>query len=723
MNKIWGMFFCFAAILSLVGGIAVVQGNFSTKDDRDLVNIKEDSRIDNNDVVNTEFNSNENETSVTKAIGEQVVVEKEFVAMLTGGSKLDQTNSVSSTEDYIDEDDEVDESAGSVDLSRVYTPINNTNRDGDVRGTDLGYPVWDEGNGRLLLFFGDTVGEWTDATAPTPKKAGHKDWRNNVLMYSTDNDYSDGITVSGYLTNNGFSPTGHAIEVIKGHKNNEKSELWVERSKLPTGAFILDGTIYMSFMSKYKWGFSIDSNNYGGYVKSTDGGVTWTRVNSLSWANHSEGNGSSFGTGRGLDATEIEKLMNENIDRTLTISPDDPNWIDVKKHEGYFFTTTCPVDGLDGYVYLLGEGAFRSTGIKMARVKKENFEIFEEYEYLQGYENGNPLWLSYRDGGLERLNSKDDEIGFILGNNTTGCYPSTCMFNAYLNKWIISTASASLGGIFYVAADNIWGPYDLNNAVMMMAFNDGYLMSRNADGTLNTKLYGGYVNAHLTEDNGRIMYIVVSQFSPIYQVSLVKIVLGDKESNVVKHIIPVEEVGFLGDLDENLLLTIGEKKYYCFHKTDSLCSYRVVNNSTLFVDEKVNLRGFLPMYKIDNSYIVYRRKIIINVLDSVVKVYDKDTEIENNDIAKIGFKRNPDTGIEGLKSGSEFVTDENILYNTRYNYVYFTCAEGYTLGEVRVYKAGRLVTAKIYQKDDTTWYFKAGTTVYNYRFEVDFQKV
>ena len=609
--------------------------------------------------------------------------------------------------------------------SKHYLNVtNDTQTDGEVRGTDLGYPVWDSTRNRLLLFFGDTVGEWTEDTAPTSKKAGKKDWRNNVMMVSTDDDYSDGLNITGYLTYEGIQPSGHAIEVIKGHKNNDSSAVYLERSKLPTGGIEIDGTIYMSYMSKYKWGYSIDSISYGGFVKSEDGGVTWSRVNSLSWANHSSGTGSAFGDGtKGLDASQVEKLMNEDINKNLTISKGDKGWIDVVEHEGYFFTTLDPVDGKDGYIYIFGEGAYRSTGVKLARVKKESFEVFEEYEYLQGYQDDEPVWLSYKEGGLANLNDKDSQLGFVLGNNTTGAFTTTVMFNKYLGKWMLSSASSGKKGIFYSLADNIWGPYDYESSEVMFSTSDSYLLERNADGTINSSIYCGYIDEHLTEDNGRIIYIVISQSSPIYESSLVKITFGPKNDRLVKHIVPLEEMKFLDIIDESRILSIDDKQYYCIHETSSFTAFKKTSIETITTEANVNLQGFLAIDNIDNNYIVYMRKVVMSILKSEITIYDGENEIENSNIAWIGYERDTITGKDGVKNGDELIIGENILYNANKNYVYFECKPGYTLDEVKVYKAGDLVSAKIYKYNDNVWYFKPASTVAIYRFEVSFSKI
>ena len=53
----------------------------------------------------------------------------------------------------------------------------------------------------------------------------------------------------------------------------------------------------------------------------------------------------------------------------------------------------------DGYVYIYGIGGGRSGGTKLGRVKEEQIEDFEAYEYFAGYNSdGEPIWRSGSNG-------------------------------------------------------------------------------------------------------------------------------------------------------------------------------------------------------------------------------------------------------------------------------------------------------------------------------------
>ena len=677
-----------------------------------------------------------------------IVSSKSFVNMITGGITSDSNQDPSvegeDASEIVDNEDENDEGG-----ANIYNSSNNTKLYGEVRATDLGYPLWDEQNSRLLLFFGDTVGNWSETTAPDPSKVGNKDWRNNVMMYSTDNDYSDGLDITGYMSNGALVAANssnevitHASALIKGKKVSGE-----ERTKLPTGVVKVGDTIYMFYMSKKNWNQSIDSVNYGGFIKSTDGGATWTRVNQLSWANHSSGKGSAFGDGtKGLSADMIENFMNEDINLQLNIDNADSNWVDIASHEGYFFTTVCPVDGKDGYIYLFGTGSYRSHGFKLARVKKENFESFSAYEYLLGYENGQPIFKYgnevYTYNGvtktvLQHLNSKNEQLGFVLGNNSTKLYPCTVMYSTYLKKWVLSSTSSEKGGIFFALSDNIWGPYDYEQAQTVFTFADAYLLSANPDGTLNTQIYGGYINEHLTSPDGSTIYMIVSQSSPLYQSSLVRINLGEKYRYITKHIVPLSEMEHIDKpIDSERIITLNDVDYYCLHETYSATSYRIKDDyQTISLDSNFYLKGFLADELVRGesvngfieNYIIYRRKAMVRLQTSILYLTENgvDTEIEELSIDEFWIGYMTEEGIDGIINSNGTPTiGENILYNGKTNRIYIGCPDEYRLYRLDVYKSSSLVEdVTIRQAANGRYYYTTQSSNYKYRFVCYFERI
>lgn len=348
-----------------------------------------------------------------------------------------------------------------------------------VGGTDLGFPIYNSTNNKMHIAFGDT---FMDAASQSGL------WRSNVLAYTEDYDLSDGLDIDGFKT--GGSNAANAI--IDGWHIDEH-----EMTKIPTGGVEVNGTLYMFYFSKYSWNGSAEhSMNYGGCIKSTDDGETWERVNDLSWLDNSVPSRKAH----------IEKLANEDIN----MHPTDSG-ITMETHAGYYFSQIFPIDGKDGYVYILGEGGYRQYGIKMGRVAYADFEQFEEYEYFNGYdESGAPIWLK----GSEGLKVVDaNKKAFVISDR---CSEQCAMYNSYLNKWMVFYLNPGDAGIMYRTADNIWGPYSEAKVAVPYDFDfpDGL-----------RSLYAGCVHEKWTEDNGKTFYIIISKWKPVYNSSLMRIVL------------------------------------------------------------------------------------------------------------------------------------------------------------------------------------------------------
>ena len=79
---------------------------------------------------------------------------------------------------------------------------NNTARDYDIGGTDLGI-FWKMEEGKVGILFGDTYGrDWKPGYTPN--------WRSNAMGWSTDADLSDGITIDGMIV----EPAGVAKQIF-----------------------------------------------------------------------------------------------------------------------------------------------------------------------------------------------------------------------------------------------------------------------------------------------------------------------------------------------------------------------------------------------------------------------------------------------------------------------------------------------------------------------------
>ncbi|GAA1470717.1 DUF4185 domain-containing protein [Corynebacterium felinum] len=136
-----------------------------------------------------------------------------------------------------------------------------TDRLFSVSGTDLGI-AWTGPDGTYIAF-GDTMSCLGEGDG----------WRSNVLMRTTDVDYSDSLRVEEAVTDAGWARRGWAREIISSLKTPG-----IEHTTIPTAGIYVNGKHYMDYMSVRKWGDpGFWSTNYAATVESTDG-VHWSLV-------------------------------------------------------------------------------------------------------------------------------------------------------------------------------------------------------------------------------------------------------------------------------------------------------------------------------------------------------------------------------------------------------------------------------------------------------------
>lgn len=150
------------------------------------------------------------------------------------------------------------------------------------------------------------------------------------------------------------------------------------------------------------------------------------------------------------------------------------------------------------HIYFLSIPGGRNDGAVMFRVTTDNFENRDEYEYLVG----DDTWVK-GDEGMERLNSKPYYV----------CDPAVAepslMYSEYLDKYLVATLKGS--SIVLLASDKITGPYD-----------DIYPVINASD---YFGLYGGFITPLISDSEGQRIYIQLSQWNPIYNTSLVEVIL------------------------------------------------------------------------------------------------------------------------------------------------------------------------------------------------------
>lgn len=205
---------------------------------------------------------------------------------------------------------------------------NNTCRDYDVCGTDLGI-IWAMDGNKVGIFFGDTFGS---TFIPYKEGGGGSggNWRSNVLAFSEDTGLDDGLTISGMAMSNDGSYAREIALKIPGAYN----------TSIPTSAIRANGSDYVHYMNIYNWSgpnYSWITNHSSLYV-SRDGAKTWSRVEAV-----------TFAPGSNFSQVAYAKK--------------------------------------DGYVYMIGTLAGRGGAAYLARILERNMENMQEYEYWNGNSN------------------------------------------------------------------------------------------------------------------------------------------------------------------------------------------------------------------------------------------------------------------------------------------------------------------------------------------------
>lgn len=335
----------------------------------------------------------------------------------------------------------------------------------DVGGCDLGFPVYSSVTDSMYYFFGDTFS--------SPTQSGR--WRSNTMGISKDFDGADGVTLDDFYK----SSSGIAKAIVDGHHLDN-----YEVTKIPTGAVELNGTLYLFYMSIREWkNWRV---NYNGVVSSSDGGENWRRVHDLTWVYSDEG----------LIADDTLILMNESVDMT----PGEGNVTSegrVAPNFGQIYPVLSPKDG---YVYLFGIPGGRAGGVKLGRVRPENFENFEKIEYFTGRDaDGQPIFVAGRDG-LAAI--RDSDEAYIIKDATAE--PSV-VYNDYLGKWMLFNI-----GMTARFADTPWGEWS---------------DSQHLTDPSEVSGYGCIVVDKLSKERGRILYVIASVWMPDYNPYLVEITL------------------------------------------------------------------------------------------------------------------------------------------------------------------------------------------------------
>ena len=357
---------------------------------------------------------------------------------------------------------------------------------------DLGYPLYIPDRNQMYYFFGDSFSQNNQSGM----------WRSNVAGISSDFNFADGLTIDDAL----LTPNGYLMAIYNGHHMDMGSEV----TKIPTGAIYVNGNIYMYYFSMHNWSFSQDTRmNYGGCIKSSDYGATWERIYDLTWVNLSPD--MTYGTGNKENDFECLKvLINEDIDNNERTE----NLIALEDHLGWDAVMIYPMMGPDGYVYVFLEAGYRNHHLKVGRVLPQNIEVFNEYEYLQGFDaNGNPIFEKGYDALKALYHNTDAEITNANFGEMSGIY------NPYFQKYCLFTVST--GSVDMFMSDHIYGPY--NDRIHF--YSHGQLPSpiSSTTGQPIVSAYAPMVHEKMLADGGKTMYMLTSSWIPCYNPSLYEV--------------------------------------------------------------------------------------------------------------------------------------------------------------------------------------------------------
>lgn len=347
-----------------------------------------------------------------------------------------------------------------------------------IMSTDLGIPFYSSKNNCMYMIFGDTFGtQW-----PSKEKERDK-WRGNVLGIIENTDLSNGLIFNDFIKDN----KGDARYLFDFH--GYTSDKNIEVTKIGQGGIEVNGALYMFVESIRSWGQSGFWNvNYTGVIKSTDNAETWERVYDLSWVETDEGEFKDV----------IQELVQENNDM-------QPSGVEVNLSERVapFFGQIYPVDGKDGYIYIYGRRAGRQFGIKCGRVKKADFENFQAYEYLIGFDaNNDPIWVK-GTAGLKAI-AENDEASYIV---STPASNMTVFYNNYLNKWVLLYFKPGVG-IVMRTSETPYGKFLEEDEQIVLS--KDYPLPAGEGG-----LYGAFSHELFQSNNGKTFYFIVSQWNKV----------------------------------------------------------------------------------------------------------------------------------------------------------------------------------------------------------------
>jgi hypothetical protein len=140
---------------------------------------------------------------------------------------------------------------------------------------------------------------------------------------------------------------------------------------------------------------------------------------------------------------------------------------------------------IENDLYFFGIPGGRSGGVKLAKVSKDNILDISAYQYFSGFADGRPQWQSNERTAALIVPAPVGEL--------------SVMWNAYLNRWIMTCLDQKRKAIVIREATDLWGPW--SEPLVLVS-------GREFPGGI----YGAYMHPWYTENDGEIIYFAMSKW-------------------------------------------------------------------------------------------------------------------------------------------------------------------------------------------------------------------
>ncbi|MHA2425575.1 MAG: DUF4185 domain-containing protein [Candidatus Thorarchaeota archaeon] len=150
------------------------------------------------------------------------------------------------------------------------------------------------------------------------------------------------------------------------------------------------------------------------------------------------------------------------------------------------FSVVQPYQITDEYLYFLSTPSGRFGSCYLSRVTPSNLLNLSEWSYFTGVSTSDDvIWSELPSDAVSIFSSPVGEVSI--------------MWNVFLEKWTAFYTDNDDFSIVLRTADDLWGPWSESIAIV--------------DATEYPSLYGSYVHPDLVENNGEVVYFIMSIFN------------------------------------------------------------------------------------------------------------------------------------------------------------------------------------------------------------------